>query len=147
MLAAALAPSRTVTISEVARVFGIAESHMRKIVHELARAGFLRSRRGRRGGFGLGRSASEIRVAEVLRATEADFALVECQRASGSCCPLMGRCRLERLLERARAAFFAELERVTLADLVPAPSSFLRDLGLEPQKRAPSLGAAAGLRS
>lgn len=127
MLAAAVAPGIT-TIARVAESFGIAESHVRKIVHELTRAGFLKSYRGRRGGFGLARPASEIRVSDVVRFTETDFALVECQPPRQGVCPLRRNCGLERALARALAAFFAVLDEVTLADLVPEPEAVLGPL-------------------
>ncbi len=137
MLAAAVAPGIT-TIARVAESFGIAESHVRKIVHELTRAGFLKSYRGRRGGFGLARPASEIRVAEVIRFTETDFALVECQPPRQGVCPLRRDCALERALARALAAFFAALDGVTLADLVPEPEAVL-----EPLARGSAAGKTA----
>jgi Rrf2 family nitric oxide-sensitive transcriptional repressor len=137
MLAAAVAPGIT-TIARVAESFGIAESHVRKIVHELTRAGFLKSYRGRRGGFGLARPASEIRVAEVIRFTETDFALVECQPPRQGVCPLGRDCALERALARALAAFFAALDGVTLADLVPEPKAVLDRLGADAAAAIPA---------
>lgn len=139
MLAAAVAP-RLTTIARVSEGFGIAESHVRKIVHELTRAGFLKSYRGRRGGFALARPAAEIRLAEVIRFTETDFALVECQLPRHSTCPLRHDCRLERALAQALAAFFAALEGVTLADLVPEPQAVLE--AVSDGDQAPSLAGS-----
>ena len=47
---------------------------------------------------------------DVLRATEPDFALVECMRAENHCV-LTKACRLRGPMERALAAFHAELSR------------------------------------
>ena len=84
--------------------------------------GLVESVRGRAGGLRLGREASAIRIGEVVRALEDERRLVECLGEGPTTCVLHGPCLLKRSLSRALDAFFAELDRITLADLaVPAP--------------------------
>jgi len=116
----AAAPSGRCTIAQVAEAFGISESHLVKVAHELGRHGLLRNTRGRGGGLALARPASAINVGEVVRTTEGGDMLAECF-AEGGRCPITGRCRLERALAEAADAFYEALARYTLADLIANP--------------------------
>ncbi|ACL57119.1 Rrf2 family transcriptional regulator [Methylobacterium nodulans] len=126
------AEPRQSSIAEVARAYGISENHLVKVVHQLGRLGLVRTTRGRGGGLRLGKAAAEIRIGEVVRATEEDLALVQC--FAGGSCAITPACRLRNVLGEALAAFFAVLDRYTLADLLEPHAG--RDLagllGLEP---------------
>ncbi|MDF1481656.1 RrF2 family transcriptional regulator [Extensimonas sp. H3M7-6] len=113
--------AQPVTITEIAEVHGISRSHLMKIVQELSARGLLDTTRGRGGGVRLLQPAQVITVGAVARATETDFALVECFDAERNQCRLRGRCRLQGVLEQALAAYLAVLDGVTLADLVAEP--------------------------
>ena len=104
------------SIAEIARAYGISESHLIKVVHQLGRSGFIRTSRGRGGGLRLGRPAAEITVGSVVRDTEEDLALVEC--FAGESCAITAPCRLRRVLGEALAAFLGVLDHYTLADLI-----------------------------
>ena len=104
------------SIAEIASAYGISESHLTKVVHQLGRAGLVRTSRGRGGGLRLGKSAAEITVGAVVRQTEEDLALVEC--FAGGACAITAPCRLRRVLGEALAAFLAVLDQYTLADLI-----------------------------
>ena len=75
-LAALKAPGR-IKVDDVVRVHGLARPHIVKIVHELGRAGFLETMRGRSGGFRLARAADDIVIGDVIRLTEGPLELVE----------------------------------------------------------------------
>ena len=108
-----------VTISEVAQAFAISDAHLTKVAHVLGKTGWIDTVRGRNGGMRLAAAPKTLRLGEVVRRLEADFALVECF-GPGNHCVLTGGCGLEHALAQAMAAFFAELDRYTLADLVDA---------------------------
>lgn len=121
---------RLCTIAEIAQVYGISEAHLMKITHQLALAGFLETLRGRGGGMRLARPAGEIRIGDVVRAMEPDFAVVECF-ATGNVCTLSGQCRLTGVLHGSLAAFMENLDRYTLADILdPVPAAL--PLGTQP---------------
>ncbi|AWN39534.1 Rrf2 family transcriptional regulator [Methylobacterium durans] len=107
---------RQSSIAEIARAYGISESHLVKVVHQLGRLGLIRTTRGRGGGIRLGQPPSEITVGAVVRQTEEDLALVECFAGGG--CAITAPCRLRRVFGEALAAFLAVLDRYTLADLL-----------------------------
>ena len=109
-------PERRVTIAEASGAYGISRHHLMKVALHLAKAGFIRPIRGRNGGLVLARSAKDIRIGDVLRATEPDFALVGCMR--GEPCTIVERCRLPKVLAAAIQAFLDASDRYVLADLV-----------------------------
>ena len=133
MVAAAKSPQLT-TIKDVARGFGIAETHVVKCVHRLGVWGYLETVRGRGGGFRLAKAASEIRVGEVLRLTEEDFAVVECMGAQNTC-RLAGNCKLGEALAQATAAFLAVLDSLTLAQMCSDGPALLDLVGLSESAR------------
>ncbi|PWB60686.1 MAG: BadM/Rrf2 family transcriptional regulator [Bradyrhizobiaceae bacterium] len=124
LLYAASAGDRLVTIEETAGTYRISRAHLMKVVNILTRTGYLRSVRGRAGGFALARPPEEIRLGAVVRATEPDFALAECF-GGGSQCVIGGCCRVPQVLNEALRAFIAALDRYTLADVMLAPARFL----------------------
>lgn len=123
LLYAAAQDSRLITIEETADVYGISRAHLMKVVNQLTRAGYLKAVRGRSGGLALAKRPSRIRLGAVLRATEPDFALVECF-TPGNRCVITPRCRLRGVFKEALAAFTATLDRYTLADLILRPEDF-----------------------
>jgi Rrf2 family nitric oxide-sensitive transcriptional repressor len=120
-------PDRLATIEEIARAYGISENHLMKVVHGLARAGFVETLRGRGGGMRLAVPAETITVGAVLRAVEEDFALVECLGTDDTC-RITSVCRLKRVLGQALDAYFKVLDEWTLAELVAKPKVLLNEL-------------------
>jgi Rrf2 family nitric oxide-sensitive transcriptional repressor len=116
LLMADAAGDRLITIEEAARRYNISRTHLMKVANQLTRSGYLEAVRGRSGGLRLGKSPSEIRIGDVIRATEADFGLVECF-LPGNRCSITGCCRLPRVLNEAMTAFIGTLDRYTLADI------------------------------
>lgn len=114
---------RLITIEETADVYGISRAHLMKVANQLTRAGYLKAVRGRSGGLTLAQRPNRIKLGEVLRATEPDFALVECFTADNQCI-ITSKCRLRGALKEALAAFTGTLDRYTLADLVLTPEAF-----------------------
>ena len=123
LMYAATQGDRLITIEETAEVYGISRAHLMKVANQLTRSGYLKAVRGRSGGLTLAKRPNGIRLGEVLRATEPDFALVECFTPDNQCI-ITPRCRLRGALKEALAAFTGTLDRYTLADLILTPESF-----------------------
>src|SRR3954449_6997652 len=62
--------SGSLTTDAIATAQSIPRTFLSVILSQLGRAGLVKSRRGRAGGYTLARSADEITVAEVVRAVE-----------------------------------------------------------------------------
>ncbi len=123
LMYAAAQDGRLITIEETAQLYGISRAHLMKVVNQLTRAGYLKAVRGRSGGLSLGMRPERIRLGDIARATEPDFALVECF-GSDDRCLIAPRCRLRGVLDAALSAFLQVLDAHTLADVLLAPEDF-----------------------
>ncbi|MDP5358979.1 MAG: Rrf2 family transcriptional regulator [Paracoccaceae bacterium] len=117
MQLAALKSPDLVRVDDVAKVHNLSRPHIMKIVHELGRAGYLETVRGRGGGFRLARPPEEIIVGDVVRITEGPLDVVECFNPEKNTCPLMGVCILSRKMLEATAAFMTVLDDLTIAQI------------------------------
>lgn len=108
---------RLVTIEEVAERYSLPKNHLMKVALTLVNLGYVESLRGRAGGLRLRVEPEAIRFGALVRGTEPDFAFVDCFRENGSCL-ISGACRLPQTLRKAQKAFLAELDTLTLADLI-----------------------------
>jgi len=96
--------------------------------------GYLKTYRGRAGGLTPVKPAKEIGAGEVVFALE-PMGLVYCIPPRKGCCniaevcQLKGLLHLQGLLHRASSAFLAELETMTIADLVAKKSELKARLG------------------
>jgi Rrf2 family nitric oxide-sensitive transcriptional repressor len=132
LMYAALRPSAPISAPEMSRAYGVSYEHLRKAAAALCRLGYLETVRGRSGGLRLAQSPDSIRIGSVIRATEGAVILVECFDPETNTCQLAPACRLRLVLSEALDAFFAVLDRYTLADLVAAPEELLPLLRLAP---------------
>ena len=123
LMYAAVRQDRLVTIEEVSEVYNISRAHLMKVANTLTKAGYLKAVRGRSGGLTLAKPPGKIKLGEVVRATEPDFALVECFGA-GNECIITPSCRLRGILHEGLDAFGKVLDRYTLADLMLRPKDF-----------------------
>ncbi len=113
-LAAASAPR---TVEQLAAAQRIPSKYLENILGELRRGGLLRSQRGPDGGHRLARPASEISIADVIRALDGELANVRGNRPehlayTGAATPL------QQVWIALRASERVILEGVTLAHVV-----------------------------
>jgi len=106
---------RICTMGQIAAHHRISLEHLRKVVHKMARLGYLKSMRGRGGGLLLGREASAIRIGDLVVALEENMSIIDCEALD---CKLAPGCSLKAALDRAGSAFVDSLNEVTLADLM-----------------------------
>ena len=110
-------PDRRATVAEICAAYDVKANHLTKVVHHLAKRGWIATVRGKGGGLTLAQPAAQIRVGEVVRDTEGQALPAECFSAEASRCAIVGQCRLKGVLGEAVEAFHAVLDRYTLADI------------------------------
>lgn len=121
---------RIVRKQEIAEACNASENHLAQVIHKLALAGLITTVRGRSGGLVLQRDPAELRVGEVVRTFEGDVPLTECMEADNGNCPLAACCSLKCAFSDALNAFYASLNRLTVADLVENNTDLTRLLSV-----------------
>ena len=109
---------RNIRTSEIAEATNASENHLGQVINTLGQTGFIKTVRGRGGGIRLGREPGDITVGGVFRVFEACVPFAECFSPDACSCPLVSACRLNSTLSEALDAFYATLDKVTLANLV-----------------------------
>lgn len=118
LMACAANEGVTLRTAEIARMCNASVNHLLQVVNALQAHGFVETIRGRSGGLRLARPPVEISIGEVFRVFEAGVPFAECFEPETNTCPLTGACRLRSYVAQAVEAFYRELDRVTLQDLV-----------------------------
>ncbi|HEY0294229.1 MAG TPA: Rrf2 family transcriptional regulator [Bordetella sp.] len=110
---------KRVTIPEIAERFRISRNHLMKVVHFLSQSGWIVATRGKGGGLELARPPEHYKLGQMVHGLERQGSLTDCSDPS---CELHGLCLLADVLEDELRAFYASLDRHTLADLVREPT-------------------------
>ncbi len=117
LMSLAAIPERLLTVEELAVRHRVSKHHLMKVAQSLIHTGWVEGVRGRRGGLRLAVDPASIRIGDVVRQLEGDLNIVPCLSNEPASCVFAGACKLTGLFGRAAAAFTAELDRATLADL------------------------------
>ncbi|MBS0446871.1 MAG: Rrf2 family transcriptional regulator [Proteobacteria bacterium] len=110
-------PERRATIAEISTAFDININHLTKVVHHLGKRGWVETVRGKGGGLTLAMPAGDISVGRVVRDAEGAAEPAECFATEHSSCAIVQQCQLKGVLAEAVDAFYAVLDRHTLADI------------------------------
>ena len=111
---------------EIAEMLCVSSSYMVKILKKLAKEGILVSKRGKNGGFRMGRPPAEVNIADIIIAIERDAIEYFCLHDARNC-PGTDACLLHSTIMRASQAALDVLQNTTMADLAnqgwraPAP--------------------------
>lgn len=106
------------TIAEIAGNYGISESHLVKVVHHLAKHGYVKTIRGKGGGLMLALAPDAINLGALVQCTEPNFNLVECFDLAKNTCTLQPACKLKGVLHKAQKQFLDTLSEYSLADII-----------------------------
>ena len=109
-------PDRVMATREVARVFGVSEAHLSKVLQRLGRVGLVRSSRGPKGGFVPGRPAEEMTLMDVYEAIEGPLEPSTCLMETPRCSAR--RCILGDLLQTVNERVEGYLSGTRLSELV-----------------------------
>ncbi len=104
---------------EISAAQEIPQRFLEQILLLLKRAGYVKSRKGQKGGYALAKPPDEINVAEVIRVMDGPLAPIDCVSViAHETCPMEATCGLRWLWKDVRDAAASILERTTFADLV-----------------------------
>lgn len=122
LIECAQAGERLVKVAELSTRLDITPQNVFKIVNMLTRAGLIAAARGRNGGVRLAKPAAEIRIGDVVRATEVTHVEIE----DGDAAKAASSSReVNQILDNALGAFIDVLDQHTLADMARAQKSTL----------------------
>jgi Rrf2 family protein len=110
-----------VQIESVAARQDISVKYLEKLANTLNTAGFLKSRRGPRGGHMLARAPEKITLGEIVRVLEGRPLVMDCGGKELDC-PRIGECLTRRAWEEVTQAVYEKLDSYTIADLMRGPT-------------------------
>ncbi len=106
-----------VRIQDVAERQNLSLKYLEKLIRLLKQGGFVKSKRGTKGGHLPAKPLDKITVGSVVRVLEGDAQLVECS-SDNQCCVNEPLCLTRRVWRAAANAMFEKLESITFAELV-----------------------------
>lgn len=116
------ADTKPILISEISEAQNIPKKFLEAILLELNRAGVLKSKKGKFGGYNLQQGAKEINLGFVIRLIDGPISLIACvsDKYYEPCaeCENEATCGLRSVVKEVREATTNILSNVTLADLV-----------------------------
>jgi Rrf2 family protein len=98
----------------MAEALGVSDAHLAKVMQRLARAGLVRSVRGPKGGFALGRPAEKTSLLEIYEAVEGPLTDSNCLLDRPVC---DGNCMLGGLLDTVNRLVRETLAGTKLCDV------------------------------
>lgn len=127
--------SGSIGAGEIAAELGVPPNYLGKILQRLGRAGIVRSRRGRRGGFAIRLPPEQITIAQIIGPLEDLSRHQNCVLGSDACDDNQP-CPLHETWKPMREQFYHQIETMTLATVL---SRTITGRGQAPQTSARTL--------
>lgn len=106
------------TVEELSKALNISENHIKKIVHKLAKGGFINSIKGRTGGIKLAKNPDDINLADVIIFCDELNEVIKCFKGEVSCSYLENGCKLRKIIDDSVDVFKSEFRKYTLKDIL-----------------------------
>lgn len=113
----------------------IPRSFLRRIIADLSRAGLLQTYTGPGGGLELARPVDQINLRHIWEASDGPLMISECLESKDEC-PLATQCPVRGRWARMQGLLQAELEAVSLKDLIQEANQILSVSSLTKQEDA-----------
>ena len=105
------------SVDAVANAQNVSVSYLAKIFQQLVKSGLLRSHRGSKGGYALGRAPSQITLRDIAVVFEGALPMYECNPTVKNC-TLGPKCLIMATFSEAERKMQEVLSKVTLQDIV-----------------------------
>ena len=116
------AEAEPMLIADLAKAEKLPKKFLERILLDLKQAGILQSRKGKGGGYLLGRSPDKISLGEIIRKMDGPLAPVPCvsQTAYTRCkeCTDEAGCEIRLVMKNVRDSIASILDGTTLGDIV-----------------------------
>ena len=110
--------SAPIQLKQIAGSCDVSEAFLAKIFQMLAQAGIIKSHRGVKGGFSLGKTPADISLREVVEVCEGGIVLNHCLRPhEHNRCSDSANCPMAPVWREAQDALTGVLERTRLSDV------------------------------
>lgn len=106
-----------VLLSDIAKRQGISEKYLEQIANRLHKAGLVKTVRGRKGGYLLDKSESEIMLSKIIEILEGPICVVDCV-VKPDLCRRSSLCSARDIWSALSDKIAETLSQYTLADLV-----------------------------
>ena len=105
-----------ILVSEIAEALKIPESYLAKVFRNLAKSGLIRSFRGAKGGYSLGRSPAKITLDDLVKVIEGQTPMYQCL-AERRGCGAEKICNIITAFNEAEERMYRHLKKVNFEDL------------------------------
>lgn len=109
-------PDRVISLSEMAEKELISQGYLEEVAGILSRAGLLKGKKGKGGGYVLARNPKEIRISEVIASLEGPISPVKCLGSAK--CYKEKICQTKDVWSSLKVKIEEHLSEITLADVV-----------------------------
>ena len=110
-----------VSLGDVSKRQNISRKYLEQVIALMGKAGYVKSTRGKGGGYQLAVKPEELSVGQILRAAEGSLAPVEClDCTNGEVCPIMDTCPTISMWRDLGKITSEYLNDKTLADIISA---------------------------
>jgi Rrf2 family protein len=136
----------SMTIPDIAKVEGLSQTHVAKLLMILRKDGFITSTRGQSGGYTLARAADEINVGEVLACLGGKLYDEEfCGKHSGqlSICKHAIDCSVRSLWQVLQHAVDHVMKDLTLADMMSTGDAAVSNVTFMSAPRRDKIGVSS----
>ena len=136
-------PQRVFSAADLASTLGLGQPVVSKVLKSLTQREIVKSTRGARGGYALGRSPEDISIADIIDALdEQPFGLTECSATPGAC-SVEAACNIRTNWQRINAIVRKTLEQVSIADMVSPTATIEFVSGPRSTSKSPASVTAA----
>lgn len=102
---------------QLSEVGGVPANYLAKIMTSLRRAGFIKTERGRKGGYRLSRSPETVTLLEVVKVFEGEEALPDCILQGNRVCSDDSPCEAHGLWKEVKERYQRFLENTTITQI------------------------------